>query len=232
VRKQVQLAIAVLLLFTALPAPALGSCYIIASPDDTPIPLESAWVLTILSNSKKTAVTIPHIPPVDLPETDQILAPAEMPDTTVQVMQPVQTEVKLPKGYIPDMVKSAVEQTIKAILEAISNAVIGFVNWLANAAMAFGVALYNGVVGIVNVVYSGAVRTIEAIVNTPGMILNMMWQTTAGSIVDFLDMLGVYGWAVSGLCYTVITFETGLVGWAIIKVGAFLVKTLFTVLIP
>jgi len=232
-RKPVQLAFTLLLLLMALPVQVQqGLCYFIATPSDAPIPMEAAWALTILSESGRTAVTIPHIPIVDLPEAEQILEYAEPPDTTVQMMQPVQTQIVLPKGYIPDMVREAVEQTIKSILETISNAVVNFVNWLGNAVMAFGTAIYNGVVGIVNVVYKGVVRTIETIVNTPGMILNMMWQTTAGSIVDFMDNLGMYGWAVSGLYYTVIVFETGLVGWAIIKVGAFLIKTLFTVLIP
>ena len=227
-RKPIQLAITLLLLFMFLPAPAPGSCYMI----ETPIPREDAWVLTILSESRRAAVTIPHIPTVDLPEAEQILEYAESP-ATFQVMEPFKPKtIVLPKGYIPDMVREAVQQTAAYILETISNAVVGFVNWLANAVMAFGTALYNGVMGIVNTVYKGAIRTVEAIVNTPGMILNMMWQTTAGSIVDFMDMLGAYGWAVSGLCYTVITLETGLVGWAIIRVGGFLVKTLFTALIP
>jgi len=233
VRKPVQLAFLVLLLFTALPAPTLGSCYIITTPGDTSIPLDSTLMLTVLSESGKTAVTIPHIPVVDLPEPEQVLAPATPPDTSATYLQPVEFSLKLPPTWtLTDVIREAVEQTLKAVVETIGNAIVSFVNWLGNALMAFGTALYNGVVGIVNVVYSGAVRTIETIVNTPGMILNMMWQTTAGSIVDFMDALGIYGWAVSGLCYTVIVFETGLVSWAIIKVGAFLIKTLITVLIP
>ena len=227
--KPIQLTIFLLLLFMFLPAPALGSCYDISTPDDTFLPV---WEIRILSESGRNVVTIPQIPMVDLPEVEQILEYAE-PPAPFQVMEPFKPKtIVLPKGYIPDMVREAVQQTAMYILETISNAVVGFVNWLANAVMAFGTALYNGIVGIVNTVYKGAIRAIETIVNKPGMILNMMWQTTAGSIVDFMDMLGVYGWAVSGLCYTVITLETGLVGWAIIRVGAFLVKTLFTVLIP
>jgi len=184
-----------------------------------------ALSITLQSNSGRTTVTIPHIPNLDIP--DEWEEPLKPLDLSAYTIQPLTLETKLPPTWIKtETIQEAIQKTIQKILEIFSNAIIGFFQWLGNTLVAVGAWIYNGVVTVLNIIWKGIIRAIELIFNLPANMVNTMWTVTAGSLVDFLDTLGIYGWTVSALCWALVAIETGIFGYALIKMVLIILKAI------
>jgi len=195
-------------------------CYVIL---EDPEVVQKLLTITLQSNSGKTTATIPHIPNLDMPdEWEEPLRPV-----TVTPIEPFQLTFDLPPTWIKtETIQEAIQKTIQKILEIFSNAIIGFFTWLGNALIAVGQWIYNGIVTILNLAWKGIIRTIELLFNLPANMINTMWTVTAGSLIDFLDTLGIYGWTVSALCWALVAIETGIFGYALIKMVLIILKAI------